>query len=215
MAGSYPISLNLAGRSCLVVGGGSVAERKVLSLLECEARVTVVSPRLTARLRRLVEDGRIGYRAGEFHPEDLRGMFLVIAATDKDAVNHLVSRECMERNLLVNVVDDPPHGNFYVPAVVRRGPLQIAVSTGGCSPLLARKIKEELAARYGPEYGEFTVWLGEMRARALKEIVDPEQRHRVLASLVDDQVLRLLAEGRPARAKERVSDAYFRGRSES
>ncbi|OAT85515.1 precorrin-2 dehydrogenase/sirohydrochlorin ferrochelatase family protein [Desulfotomaculum copahuensis] len=204
MSGCYPISLHLAGRRCLVVGGGSVAERKVLSLLACDARVTVVSPRVCPGLRKMAAAGRIDWHCGEYHNTVLDGIFLVIAATDQDAVNRLVSKECLERNLLVNVVDDPPHGNFYVPAVMRRGPLQIAVSTGGHSPLLARKIKEELARRYGPEYGEFAVWLGEIRTRLLENISDPEKRHRILASLVDDQVLLLLAEGRLTQAKERV-----------
>ncbi|MQL51019.1 bifunctional precorrin-2 dehydrogenase/sirohydrochlorin ferrochelatase [Desulfofundulus thermobenzoicus] len=214
MARCYPISLVLAGRPCLVVGGGRVAERKILSLLACEARVRVVSPILTRGLQAMAEKGQIEYRQGEYRPADLEGIFLVVAATNRDEVNHRVAREAMERNLLVNVVDDPPYGNFYVPAVVRRGALQIAISTDGKSPLLARRIKEELEKRYGPEYGLLADLLGEIRADLLEQTVDPVRRRNVLTALVDDQVLRLLAAGELEQAKERVINAYHRGRSE-
>jgi precorrin-2 dehydrogenase/sirohydrochlorin ferrochelatase len=196
------------------VGGGGVAERKVLSLLACEAKVKVVSPALTQTLREAVEKGEISYRQGEYETTDLEGIFLVIAATDRDEINRRVAAEAMARNMLVNVVDDPPHGNFYVPAVVRRGSLQIAVSTDGKSPLLARKIKEELEERYGPEYGLLVDLLGEIRHDILDNTADPRKRRDLLTAILDDQVLQLLARGELEQAKERVINAYHRGRSE-
>lgn len=215
MARCYPISLNLSQQPCLVVGGGSIAERKVSSLLACGARVRVVSPTLTPGLKQMYDGGQISYRQGEYQTSDLEGVFLVIAATNRDKVNRRIANEAMERNILVNVVDDPPHGNFYVPAVVRRGSLQIAISTDGKSPLLARKIREELEERYGPEYGLLADLLGEIRTDVLAHTPDPEKRRGLLTALVDDQVLQLLANGETERAKERVMNAYHRGRSQS
>ncbi|MDQ0287680.1 precorrin-2 dehydrogenase/sirohydrochlorin ferrochelatase [Desulfofundulus luciae] len=210
----YPVSLILSQRPCLVVGGGSVAERKVLSLLACGAKVKVVSPTLTPGLRELVDKGKISYRQGEYETADLAGVFLVIAATDLDEINRWVAAEAMARNMLVNVVDDPPQGNFYVPAVVRRGSLQIAISTDGKSPLLARKIKEELEEHYGPEYGLLVDLLGEIRHDILENTADPRKRRELLTAILDDQVFQLLARGELEQAKERVIDAYHRSRSQ-
>jgi precorrin-2 dehydrogenase/sirohydrochlorin ferrochelatase len=196
-----------------VVGGGSVAERKVLSLLACGAKVKVVSPSLTPTLQDLASKGKINYRRGTFEIADLENMFLVIAATDRDEVNHRIATEAMARNMLVNVVDDPPYGNFYVPAVLRRGSLQIAISTDGKSPLLARKIKEELEERYGPEYGILVDLLGEIRHDILNKITDPRKRRELLEAIVDDETLQLLAGGELEKAKERVINAYHRSRS--
>jgi len=210
---TYPISLILSQRPCLVVGGGSVAERKVLSLLACGAKVKVVSPSLTPTLQDLASKGKINYRRGTFEIADLENMFLVIAATDRDEVNHRIATEAMARNMLVNVVDDPPYGNFYVPAVLRRGSLQIAISTDGKSPLLARKIKEELEERYGPEYGILVDLLGEIRHDILNKITDPRKRRELLEAIVDDETLQLLAGGELEKAKERVINAYHRSRS--
>lgn len=213
MVKCYPVSLNLEGRTCLVVGGGLIAERKVGSLLECKARVLVVSPELTAKLQQLFNRGSIIYRQGKFEPSDLEGAFLVISATNNDKVNKQVASLCFSRNLLVNVVDDPPQGNFFVPAVVRRGPLQIAISTDGKSPLLSRKIREELEQRYGPEYGLLVETLGQIREEVISEIADSRQRRTILAGLVDDEVLNLLRQKQFDRAKERVRNAYSNSRS--
>ncbi len=213
MPRTYPISLILSQRPCLVVGGGSVAERKVLSLLACGAKVKVVSPSLTPTLQDLASKGKINYRRGTFEIADLENMFLVIAATDREEVNHRIATEAMARNMLVNVVDDPPYGNFYVPAVLRRGSLQIAISTDGKSPLLARKIKEELEERYGPEYGILVDLLGEIRHDILNKITDPRKRRELLEAIVDDETLQLLAGGELEKAKERVINAYHRSRS--
>lgn len=210
MAKCYPVSLKLEDRECLVVGGGAVAERKVLSLLECGARVKVVSQKLTSRLRQLAEEGVIAYRQGEYRMEDLAGIFLAIGATGNKDVNRRLAGDCQEHSLPVNVVDDPEYGSFYVPAVARRGSFQIAVSTDGKSPLLARKIREELEQRYGPEYGELTDLLGEIRGRVLGEVVDSPRRQSILAGLVDDEVWRMIREGQWEQAKERITSNVYR-----
>lgn len=213
MSGRYFISLSLTGKTCLVVGGGQVAERKVQSLLECGARVVVVSPTITPGLARLVEKGRLIYRKGYYTLSDLEGVFLVIGAANREEVNRQVAGDCAERNLIVNIVDDPSKGNFFVPAVVKRGDLSIAVSTGGKSPMLARKIREDLEKTYGAAFGEFLDLLGDLRREVIENVADEELKRKILENLVDDENLSLLKEGCLARVKERLYSAYRGGRS--
>lgn len=208
MPGRYSISLDLKDKQCLVVGGGLVAERKVRSLLECGASVRVVSPKISPGLTILAEEGKITYRPGYYRTSDLEGTFLVIGSTDQETVNQQVADDCFARNLIVNIVDDPTKGNFFVPAVVRRGSLTIAVSTGGKSPMLARKIREELEKTYGPQYEEFLDMLGDLREDVIRNVSSQDEKREILENLVDDMVLSLLKEGRMDLVKERVLSAY-------
>ena len=137
-ASLFPMFVKLDGRRCLVVGGGPIAESKVDSLLAAGARVTVVSPALTEQLERLQRQGAFEWHAGRFEASDLQKAFLVIAATSDDATNDAVYREADRTGILCNAVDQPPRCHFYFPAVVQRGDLQIAISTAGRSPSLAR-----------------------------------------------------------------------------
>ncbi|MCL6641532.1 MAG: bifunctional precorrin-2 dehydrogenase/sirohydrochlorin ferrochelatase, partial [Candidatus Rokubacteria bacterium] len=150
--GHYPVVLELAGRPCVVIGGGPVAERKVEGLLAAGAAVTVIAPRLTRRLQALAAEGRIGHVAREYAPGDLDGYRLAIAATDDGVVNAAVAREGRRRGVLVNAADDPVHCDFTLPAVLRRGALVVAVATGGACPALAAAVRDELGRRLGPEY---------------------------------------------------------------
>jgi siroheme synthase-like protein len=144
----YPIFLDLSGRRCVVVGGGEVANRKARKLLQARARVVVISPEIGAELESVaVEVHRRPYREG-----DLEGAYLTFAATDSREANAAVSREAKERGIPVNVADRPSDGDFALPATLRRGGLQVAVSTGGASPTLARRIKDELEGVFGPEW---------------------------------------------------------------
>lgn len=202
MSGRYLISLDLTSKKCLVVGGGNVAERKVLSLLECDALVYVVSPDLTPVLKSLFEESLIQYRQGKYQSSDLADKFLVIGAAGTETVNRQVADDCAQRNLIVNIVDDPTKGSFFVPASLKRGSLTIAVSTGGKSPLLARKIKEELENAYGTHYEEFLDLLGYLREDVIKNVADPEKKKKILENLVNDDVLNMLKEGRIDSAKE-------------
>jgi precorrin-2 dehydrogenase/sirohydrochlorin ferrochelatase len=204
MSSFYPVFLRLDGRLCLVVGGGVVAERKVLSLLESGAKVNLVSREVTPLLHSLAAGGKIFYRRGEYTASDLEGVFLAIGATSDQETNRRLDGDCCARNILVNIVDEPDLGSFHVPARVIRGSLQIAVSTGGKSPLLARKIKEELAGRYGPRYGDLAELLGEIREEAKVIVKDHGQRAALLAGLVDDEVCSLMREGLWEKARERV-----------
>ncbi|MDD4168715.1 MAG: bifunctional precorrin-2 dehydrogenase/sirohydrochlorin ferrochelatase [Desulfotomaculaceae bacterium] len=205
--GHYTIALDLTGKACLVVGGGQVAERKIHSLLDCGACVQVVSLELTAGLEKMAEAGLIDYRQGRYHTSDLLDVFLVIGATDSEKVNRQVAADCLARNLLVNIVDTPVQCNFYVPAVVKRGLLTIAVTTGGKSPLLARKIREELELAYGPQYGEFLELIAGLRKDIISKVSDSIKKKELLEGLVSDEVMDLLKKGSLDLIKGRIIDA--------
>ena len=163
----FPICLDIKGRCCLVVGGGRVAARKVASLLEHGGRVRVISPELTPELARLHTAGKLEWRAASYQDGDLADAFLVIAATDDAEVQARVHAEAEARHILLNVADVPKWCNFILPATVRRGDLSIAVSTGGKSPAMAKRLRRELEAGLGPEYGLLTELLGRLRPLVL------------------------------------------------
>ncbi|KJS00730.1 MAG: siroheme synthase [Peptococcaceae bacterium BRH_c4a] len=211
----YLVSLNVENRICLVVGGGKVAERKVHSLLDRGALVRLVSPEITAGIISLVQEGKVEHIRENYQESHLDGAFLVIGATDEEEVNARVSAHCMNRGILVNVVDDPPRGNFYVPAVVQRGSLQIAVSTDGKSPMLARKIRERLEGIFPAEYDEVVELIGELREKVIKETCDPAEKERILTALLEQTIMELLWEGKFELAKERIRNACICGGSES
>jgi precorrin-2 dehydrogenase/sirohydrochlorin ferrochelatase len=181
---TYPLFALIEDRPCLVVGGGAVGERKVQDLLAAGAKVTVVSKDLTPRLVDLAAAGQIKAIQGDFSPEYLDGMILVVGATDDQQVNREVSAAAQARHLLVNIVDAPDLCTFIVPAQVRRGPLTIAVSTGGASPALARQMREELEQRFGPEYGRYLRLLEAVRHRVLARRRGHPENPRLFQRLV-------------------------------
>lgn len=202
----YPVFLKLEGKKCLVVGGGSVAERKVKALARCGAEIQVVSPELTPGLQELYNAGKIRHRAGFYRTNDLDGVFLVVSATDDDNVNGVVAADCAAKNIMINVVDNPDRCSFVVPSVVHRGPFKLAISTGGKSPHLARVIREQLEQEFGPQFGDFVDFLGRVREKTLQSIADPDRRRDVLNNLVDRVTLELLRQGELEKAKERVNN---------
>ena len=173
----YPLFLDIAGRRCVVVGGGQVAERKIDRLLSCGAAVEVVSRKLTPALAALKGEGRIVHRETDYDEALIRGAYLIIGATDSDAVNARISRDARAQGSLVNIVDDPARCDFILPSLVERGELAIAVSTGGKSPALAKKLRRELAAVYGPEYEILTDILGKLRGKVISG-GEPSERNR-------------------------------------
>jgi len=180
----YMACLDLEGRSCLVVGGGTVALEKVHGLLDCGGRVTVVAPRITDELRTLdVELVRRGYRAS-----DLGGRFLVVAATSIPSLNRRVHEDAEARSLLCNVVDVPELCSFILPAVIRRDPIAIAVSTGGASPALAQRIRDDIAELVGPEHAELARRLRELRPWAKDNLPSYEERRAFFAELVASEL---------------------------
>jgi len=200
--GAYPIVLELAGRRCLVVGGGPVAERKVAALLEADARVTVVSPRVTAALRAHAETRRIHLVARGYRCRDVAGQALVFVATDDPAVNAAVARDARARGVWVNVADDPAHCDFTLPSILRRSALTVAVSTGGASPALARAIREELESYFTEDYGVLARVSAEARRelRGAGIVAGPEAWRGALAG----NVRQLIAAGRADEAKHRL-----------
>jgi precorrin-2 dehydrogenase/sirohydrochlorin ferrochelatase len=183
----FPVFLKLKRRRCLVVGAGMVAEAKVRSLLEVGAIVHVVGPQATETLKQWARDGKLVWHARSFQPSDLEGMFLVVVATSSRQLNKRVYQEAARRRVLCNVVDDPACCDFYYGAVVRCGPLQIAISTSGCSPALAQRLKRELEKQFGPKYGAWVEQLGETRRRLLARTMDPKRRQRLLHHLASGE----------------------------
>ena len=188
----YPVFLDLADKPCVVVGGGKVAERKTLDLLRAGALVKVISPGLTSRLRKEKSSGGIKHINRRFRRGDLKGAFLVIAATDSEEENRKVAGH---EGLLLNVVDRPELCTFIVPATLRRGPLQIAVSTSGASPAMARAIRKDMESTYGPQFGRHLNKLKRLREKAVKEIKSTGERERYLKSLASEKVVRMLKKG--------------------
>ena len=200
----FPINLDVRHRKCLVVGGGKVAERKVRSLLHCGAKVCIVSPDLTDGLRELADRGIINFVKRRYITEDPEGCFLVISAVDDREIHSRIADDCLERNILVNVVDDPDRCSFTVPSVLRRGPLCVAVSTQGKSPLLARRIREQLEELFGSEYSEFLELMGEVRQQVMENVSDRERRHQIFECLIDSNILELIKEGKRDSIKEQI-----------
>ena len=165
-AALYPIFLDMRGEAALVAGGGAVAERKIRRLLECGARVTLVSPSLTERLRQLEADGKLRWLPRTFEPSDLDGFRMAFALTDSRTANEAIVQQARHRGVWVNSAHALDGVSFHTPGAVQRGPLTIAVSTGGRTPSLSKCLREQLERSYGPEYAELTVLLGEARGEA-------------------------------------------------
>src|SRR6266576_2428687 len=183
----FPMFLKLEGRRCLVVGAGSVAEAKIKGLLEAGASIHVVAPKAVDAIQKLAWQGALSWKARNFEPNDLEGMLLVIAATSSPEVNAEVFNEARERKVLCNSVDDPENCDFYYPAVVNRGDLQIAISTNGRSPALAQRIRRELEAQFGPEYEEWVAELGEARQQLTAKKIPVEPRRQLLHALASEE----------------------------
>jgi precorrin-2 dehydrogenase/sirohydrochlorin ferrochelatase len=183
MANLFPMFVKLDGRKCLVVGAGRVAESKIDSLLLSGAVVQVVAPKSTEAIARWTEEKRITWHARTFKPADLQGVFLVIAATSSKTVNEVVYQYANAQRILCNAVDDSTHCHFYFPAVVRRGDLQIAISTAGLSPALAQRLRIELESQFGPEYKAWLQTLGSSRQVLSAKGMDPERRKLLLHQL--------------------------------
>jgi len=205
----YVACLRLAGRKCLVVGGGEVGLEKVEGLLACDAAVTLIAPEAIEPLRELAAEGSIQWLAREWQPSDLDGAFLVIAATDDSDVNIRIFEEAERRAMLVNVVDVPPLCNFILPAIVRQGPLAIAISTQGASPALAKRIRDEVAARYGEPYARLAVLLNEVRGWAKRTLPTYQDRKEFFESIVngDPDPIELLARGDEQAVRELIANA--------
>jgi precorrin-2 dehydrogenase / sirohydrochlorin ferrochelatase len=188
----FPINIDIRGKPVMVVGGGAVAARKCLTLIAAGARVTVVAPTLAPPLRRLAEEKQLSHLPREYKAGDLAGSFLVFAATNSSRVNRTVAGEAKELGIMANIADSPELCAFTSPAAICRDELLITVSTGGRSPVLAGKIREELEERYGLEYGELIKILGRVREKLLTEKGNSQYNKKVLRTLVAQELPALI-----------------------
>ncbi|PYU83427.1 MAG: siroheme synthase [Acidobacteria bacterium] len=176
----FPMFLKLSARPCLVLGAGTIAESKIAGLLEAGGRVRVVAPEATPQVRSWAQSNSIEWHQRSFQPDDLTGMFLVVAATSSAELHQRIFEEATRRGVLCNIVDVPALCDFYYPAVVQRGALQIAISTAGKSPALAQRLRKQLEEQFGPEFEEWLAQLGEVRDKLQSSKLDPEERKRLL-----------------------------------
>jgi len=195
-----------------VVGAGEVAAAKIAQLLHHHTQIEVVSPRAAQSIRNNAAAGRIQWHRRRFAPEDVGGKFLVIAATGSPRVNKAVFRACNAHGVLCNSVDDTAHCDFFYPAIVRRGPLQIAISTGGCSPTLAARLRREFEREFGPEWGKWVEHVGELRRQILGGKMSAVTRKRRLQQIATPQAFRAFLRGpgqkavRPGKKRRVQSD---------
>lgn len=191
----FPILVDLDGRRVVVVGGGAVAERKVRAVLECGGQVIVVAPELTGGLRDLAFAGRISHENRPYRPGDLVGATVAFIAVDDAEVSRAAAKDAKASGVPVNVVDQPELCDFIVPAVLRRGRLAIAVSTGGASPAWARNIRDRLEDELGEEYGRLFEALARVRQKLLADTPDPARRRAALERLADESLVELARSG--------------------
>jgi precorrin-2 dehydrogenase/sirohydrochlorin ferrochelatase len=205
----YIACLRLDGRRCLVVGGGEIGLEKVEGLLVCGAAVTLVAPAVHEELEALAAEGSIVWARREYEPGDLEGAFLVIAATGDSEVNIAVHEHAEARAMLVNVVDVPPLCNFILPAIVRSGPLAIAISTAGASPALAKRMKREIAETFGEEYARLAVILNDARGWAKATLPTFQDRRAFFDRIVggEPDPIALLRDGDEAGVLALIEDA--------
>jgi len=197
----FPIFLKLTGRRCLVVGAGNLAESKIESLRAAHGDVTVIAPMASPKIADLAEAGEIAWVQREFAPGDVQDYFLVVTATNVGGVNRAVYLEAQAKNIICNAVDDPPFCDFYFPSVVRRGDLQIAISTAGASPALAQRLRKEINAQLPLDTGDWLTDLGNLRREVVQMEPLNEQRKLLLHQLAQREVCGY--EGCPSRVLAR------------
>lgn len=200
----FPVFVNLQERPCLMVGGGVVAERKAATLLEYGAKITIISKEITAQIEQWHREGRVEIALRAFCEQDLEGIFLVFVATNDSEVNRRVSRCCREREILVNVAEHPEQGDFFVPSILKRRDLTVAISTAGKSPAFARRLRKELETIITPEYGEFVDLLGNVRSYLQEQVPDIKRRKQILQELVYSDILALIQVGDKEKVKEKI-----------
>lgn len=203
----YPIFLDVENRDVLIIGGGNVCARKAETMLRYGARVTIVSPELTEEIEQWARDGQVAIRRKAYEENDLDGASIVIASTDDQRVNEQIAADCRRRRIPVNVVDVTPLCEFIVPAIVESGSIQIAVSTGGKSPALARTLKEDLQRMVGTEYAEVNDLLGSLRDSAKRVLPTDTDRKRFFDGIIAQGILQMLRDGKRPEAYAVVARA--------
>ncbi len=204
MPNYYPVNLDLEGRKCLVAGAGIIAERKIRRLLECGARVLVISPEISSSLKALAQKRKIAFKKRGVRLADLKSAYLVISATGERKINAALSAYCRSKRILINVVDSQAECNFILPALFRRGALTIAVSTNGLSPALSTKIRRDLQQGFGKEYARFLRIIKKLRPEVLKKIKSPESRKSFWKKALAPDIIGLLRKNKVRLAEKRL-----------
>ena len=207
MTNLFPMFMKLNVRSCLVVGAGNIGEQKIAGLLETGARIRVVAIEATPTVREWAREGRIELELRPYRSSDLEGVFLAVVATSSRTLNERIYGDAQARRVLCNVVDVPDLCDFFYPSVVRRGDLQIAVSTAGQSPSLAQKIRQQLEKQFGPAYAAWVAELGETRKLILSSDLERDQKLELLHSLASREA----AEASIAEHRQRTSEVVVTG----
>jgi precorrin-2 dehydrogenase/sirohydrochlorin ferrochelatase len=202
MSSLFPMFVKLEGKRCLVVGAGKVGEPKISGLIGTGARVHVIALEASEAVHQWARAGEIALEIRGFAPADLDGTFLAIVATASRDLNRSIYHEAQQRRVLCNVVDVPEYCDFYYPAVVRRGDLQIAISTNGQSPSLAQKLRQQLERQFGPGYARWVAELGETRKLVLASDLDPQRKSDLLHSLASREALKVALEEESAKREE-------------
>jgi precorrin-2 dehydrogenase/sirohydrochlorin ferrochelatase len=200
----YPVFLNLKGRPVLLAGAGPIALQKLGNLLQCQARVHVVAPEALPEIRRLARDGKIKWSRRSYRTADMKRMALALAATDDASLQKRIAREARARGIWVNIVDVPPLCDFIAPAIVGRGNIQIAISTGGAAPALARHLRQKVESIIGPEYADFAAVIGKMRPVILK--LSKERRASFWECVVSDHFMKDIRKHGIARAEKLLKE---------
>ena len=204
MSDYYPVFVSLRDRLVILVGGGPVARRKARMLLRHGARIRVIAPNVDEELLRLADEGAIEVLQREYVDGNLEGAFLVFIATDDPTVNEAAYRECRRRGILVNTVDEPRLSDFISASILARGDLQIAVSTSGACPRLARRIREHLDDEFGPEYKTYLEVLGEARTEVIHSNLTESEKRDLIDALLDSNILDLILGGKVDEARAEV-----------
>lgn len=202
----YPVSLDITNKRCVIVGGGDVAERKAERLLDCGARVTVIGKTLTPLLEDMKREGRITHISADYDDSLIGDAFMLIGATDRDDVNTRISSHGKRMGILVNIVDDPGKCDFILPSIVQQGDLLIAISTSGKSPALAKKLREELETRYGPEYEALLNVLGTLRAKIIARGHSSDENKHLFEAVIDSDILQHIKDKNWRQVKKIIRD---------
>jgi len=202
----YPICLNILRRKCVVVGGGDVAERKVTRLLEAGADVEVVGKVLTPKLGTMKNEGKIKHVDADYREDFINDAFLVIGATDRDDINNKIYVDADRKGKLVNIVDSPDRCNFILPSIVQQGDLQIAISTGGKSPALAKKLRKEMQGSYGAEYRTLLDIMGQVREKVIIRGHPYEENKRLFEALLNSKIFQYIREKNWSEVKKIIID---------
>jgi len=188
----YPLFLDISGKSCIVIGGGKIAERKVAMLLKFNAQVKVISPKINGALSKLLKSGKIAVIEREYKDGDLDGASLVFAATNKKDINVRIKKEAAMKGILVNVVDDPVLCDFIVPSIVKKGPIVIAISTSGVLPSLSKKLRKEISEYITEDYIKYVNIVGYFRKYLINNVKNKRKRAEIMAEISNTDMKELI-----------------------